>query len=109
MVALLLCGSPDLCDDGEAALSISQVCFIFLSARMLEKARQQLQEEILDVQSQLLDEKKKREHQEALVRRLQKRVVLLTKVSSQAMFGKAHVLISFCQVQSVLFLPCSPL
>ncbi|NWH34445.1 MD1L1 protein, partial [Chloropsis hardwickii] len=53
------------------------------SARMLEKARQQLQEEILGVQSQLLDEKKKREHQEALVRRLQKRVVLLTKVSSQ--------------------------
>ncbi|NWZ10353.1 MD1L1 protein, partial [Agelaius phoeniceus] len=41
--------------------------------------RQQLQEEILCVQSQLLDEKKKREHQEALVRRLQKRVVLLTK------------------------------
>ncbi|NWW64512.1 MD1L1 protein, partial [Ifrita kowaldi] len=49
------------------------------SARMLEKARQQLQEELLRVQSQLLDEKKKREHQEALVRRLQKRVVLLTK------------------------------
>ncbi|XP_056358868.1 mitotic spindle assembly checkpoint protein MAD1 isoform X1 [Oenanthe melanoleuca] len=49
------------------------------SARMLEKARQQLQEEILSVQSQLLEEKKKREHQEALVRRLQKRVVLLTK------------------------------
>ncbi|NXP30102.1 MD1L1 protein, partial [Leiothrix lutea] len=49
------------------------------SARMLEKARQQLQEEMLGVQSQLLDEKKKREHQEALVRRLQKRVVLLTK------------------------------
>ncbi|KFO59040.1 Mitotic spindle assembly checkpoint protein MAD1, partial [Corvus brachyrhynchos] len=49
------------------------------SARMLEKVRQQLQEEVLRVQSQLLDEKKKREHQEALVRRLQKRVVLLTK------------------------------
>ncbi|NWY45359.1 MD1L1 protein, partial [Sylvia atricapilla] len=49
------------------------------SARVLEKARQQLQEEILAVQSQLLDEKKKREYQEALVRRLQKRVVLLTK------------------------------
>ncbi|KAJ7421373.1 hypothetical protein BTVI_18438 [Pitangus sulphuratus] len=46
---------------------------------MLEKARQQLQEEILRVQSQLLDEKKRREHQEALVRRLQRRVVLLTK------------------------------
>ncbi|NXO23351.1 MD1L1 protein, partial [Cisticola juncidis] len=49
------------------------------SARMLEKARQQLQEELLGVQSQLLEEKKRREHQEALVRRLQKRVVLLTK------------------------------
>ncbi|NWV38616.1 MD1L1 protein, partial [Grantiella picta] len=49
------------------------------SARVLEKARQQLQEEILRVQSQLSEEKKKREHQEALVRRLQKRVVLLTK------------------------------
>ncbi|XP_026714979.1 mitotic spindle assembly checkpoint protein MAD1 isoform X1 [Athene cunicularia] len=49
------------------------------SARMLEKARQQLQEEILRIQSQLLDEKKKREQHEALVRRLQKRVLLLTK------------------------------
>ncbi|NXQ29964.1 MD1L1 protein, partial [Alaudala cheleensis] len=56
------------------------------SARMLEKARQQLQEEILCVQSQLLEEKKKREHQEALVRRLQKRVVLLTKVSPHSRF-----------------------
>ncbi|NXI64056.1 MD1L1 protein, partial [Anseranas semipalmata] len=49
------------------------------SARTLEKARQQLQEEILQIQSQLLDEKKKREQHEALVRRLQKRVLLLTK------------------------------
>ncbi|XP_028942882.1 mitotic spindle assembly checkpoint protein MAD1 [Antrostomus carolinensis] len=49
------------------------------TARILEKARQQLQEEILRVQSQLLDEKKKREQHEALVRRLQKRVLLLTK------------------------------
>lgn len=106
---LLLWGFPDLYDDGEAALRISHVCLICLSARMLEKARQQLQEEILGVQSQLLDEKKKREHQEALVRRLQKRVMLLTKVSSQTTFGKAHVLISFCQVQSFLFLLCSPL
>ncbi|NXA38328.1 MD1L1 protein, partial [Eudromia elegans] len=52
---------------------------IINSARTLEKTRQQLQEEILRVQSQLLDEKKKREHHEALVRRLQKRVLLLTK------------------------------
>ncbi|XP_047920394.2 mitotic spindle assembly checkpoint protein MAD1 isoform X11 [Anser cygnoides] len=49
------------------------------SARTLEKARQQLQEEILQIQSQLLEEKKKREQHEALVRRLQKRVLLLTK------------------------------
>ncbi|XP_040503787.1 mitotic spindle assembly checkpoint protein MAD1 isoform X2 [Gallus gallus] len=49
------------------------------SARIMEKARQQLQEEILQIQSQLLDEKKKREQHEALVRRLQKRVLLLTK------------------------------
>ncbi|NXG35424.1 MD1L1 protein, partial [Dromaius novaehollandiae] len=49
------------------------------SARILEKARQQLQEETVRVQSQLLDEKKKREQHEALVRRLQKRVLLLTK------------------------------
>ncbi|XP_051488470.1 mitotic spindle assembly checkpoint protein MAD1 isoform X1 [Apus apus] len=49
------------------------------SARVLEKARQHLQEEILRIQSQLLDEKKKREQHEALVRRLQKRVLLLTK------------------------------
>ncbi|KFR12262.1 Mitotic spindle assembly checkpoint protein MAD1, partial [Opisthocomus hoazin] len=49
------------------------------SARILEKARQQLQEEILRIQSHLLDEKKKREQHEALVRRLQKRVLLLTK------------------------------
>ncbi|XP_008947103.1 PREDICTED: mitotic spindle assembly checkpoint protein MAD1 [Merops nubicus] len=49
------------------------------SARMLEKARQQLQEEMLHIQSQLLDEKKQREHHEAVVRRLQKRVLLLTK------------------------------
>ncbi|OXB82745.1 UNVERIFIED_CONTAM: hypothetical protein H355_000443 [Colinus virginianus] len=46
---------------------------------MLEKARQQLQEEILQIQNQLLDEKKRREQHEALVRRLQKRVLLLTK------------------------------
>ncbi|OXB67580.1 hypothetical protein ASZ78_004698 [Callipepla squamata] len=55
---------------------------------MLEKARQQLQEEILQIQSQLLDEKKKREQHEALVRRLQKRVLLLTKVLQSAWMGK---------------------
>ncbi|VCX36590.1 unnamed protein product, partial [Gulo gulo] len=52
---------------------------ITTSARGLEKARQQLQEEVRQVSSQLLEERKKRETQEALARRLQKRVLLLTK------------------------------
>lgn len=54
------------------------------SARVLEKARQQLQEEVRQVSSQLLEERKKREMQEALARRLQKRVLLLTKVRGMA-------------------------
>ncbi|XP_074262920.1 mitotic spindle assembly checkpoint protein MAD1 isoform X2 [Saimiri boliviensis] len=49
------------------------------SARGLEKARQQLQEELRQVNGQLLEERKKRETHEALARRLQKRVLLLTK------------------------------
>ncbi|XP_070087473.1 mitotic spindle assembly checkpoint protein MAD1 isoform X6 [Equus caballus] len=50
-----------------------------LSARGLEKVRQQLQEEVRQVSSQLLEERKRRETHEALARRLQKRVLLLTK------------------------------
>ncbi|XP_022419247.1 mitotic spindle assembly checkpoint protein MAD1 isoform X1 [Delphinapterus leucas] len=49
------------------------------SARGLEKARLQLQEEVCQLSSQLLEERKKREMHEALARRLQKRVLLLTK------------------------------
>ncbi|XP_058425392.1 mitotic spindle assembly checkpoint protein MAD1 isoform X1 [Diceros bicornis minor] len=49
------------------------------SARGLEKVRQQLQEEVRQVNGQLLEERKKRETHEALARRLQKRVLLLTK------------------------------
>ncbi|XP_070951539.1 mitotic spindle assembly checkpoint protein MAD1 isoform X5 [Macaca nemestrina] len=56
------------------------------SARGLEKARQQLQEELRQVSGQLLEERKKRETHEALARRLQKRVLLLTKAQlSQAL------------------------
>ncbi|XP_076996552.1 mitotic spindle assembly checkpoint protein MAD1-like isoform X2 [Tamandua tetradactyla] len=52
----------------------------------LEKARQRLQEEVRQANSQLLEERKKRETQEALARRLQKRVLLLTKAQlSQAL------------------------
>ncbi|XP_069840020.1 mitotic spindle assembly checkpoint protein MAD1 [Dendropsophus ebraccatus] len=49
------------------------------SARMLENARQKLQDELLKTQNNYLEEKKKREQHDALVRRLQKRVLLLSK------------------------------
>ncbi|XP_077614905.1 mitotic spindle assembly checkpoint protein MAD1 isoform X2 [Crocuta crocuta] len=49
------------------------------SARGLEKVRQQLQDEVRQASSQLLAERRRRETQEALARRLQKRVLLLTK------------------------------
>ncbi|XP_044289222.1 mitotic spindle assembly checkpoint protein MAD1 [Varanus komodoensis] len=49
------------------------------SARLLEKARKQLQDELLRVQRQFLEEKKKRERCEATVRCLQKQVQLLIK------------------------------
>ncbi|XP_072799548.1 mitotic spindle assembly checkpoint protein MAD1 isoform X4 [Vicugna pacos] len=55
-------------------------------ARELEKARLQLQEEVRQASGQLLEERKKREAHEALARRLQKRVLLLTKAQlSQAL------------------------
>lgn len=53
------------------------------SARELDKVRQQLQEEVRQVSAQLLEERKKRETHEALARRLQKRVLLLTKVGAR--------------------------
>lgn len=53
---------------------------LLCSARSLEKAQQQLQDEVRQVSAQLLEERKKRETHEALARRLQKRNVLLTKV-----------------------------
>uniref|UniRef100_A0A8C3JNS1 Mitotic spindle assembly checkpoint protein MAD1 n=1 Tax=Calidris pygmaea TaxID=425635 RepID=A0A8C3JNS1_9CHAR len=80
-----LCRTPDDLSRQIVALQQREIVLkeqnstITNSARILEKARQQLQEEILHIQSQLLDEKKKREQHEALVRRLQKRVLLLTK------------------------------
>ncbi|XP_036391047.1 mitotic spindle assembly checkpoint protein MAD1 [Megalops cyprinoides] len=49
------------------------------SARTLEKTRAQLQSEVGQLRSKVLEEQKKREQQDALVRRLQKRVLLLTK------------------------------
>ncbi|XP_067329604.1 mitotic spindle assembly checkpoint protein MAD1-like isoform X1 [Anolis sagrei] len=48
-----------------------------INARLLEKARKQLQEELLKVQNQFLEEKKKREQHEAMVKCLQRREHLL--------------------------------
>ncbi|KPP73344.1 hypothetical protein Z043_107578, partial [Scleropages formosus] len=61
---------------------------VLFSARALEKARVQLQGEVLQLRSRLLEEQKKREQQDALVRRLQKRVLLLTKNTYQDHFTK---------------------
>ncbi|XP_045317960.1 mitotic spindle assembly checkpoint protein MAD1 isoform X3 [Leopardus geoffroyi] len=58
---------------------LEQTTGLNISARGLEKVRQQLQEEVRQASSQLLEERKRRETQEALARRLQKRVLLLTK------------------------------
>ncbi|XP_067859049.1 mitotic spindle assembly checkpoint protein MAD1 isoform X3 [Heptranchias perlo] len=49
------------------------------SARMLEKTRQQLQDDVLNLRTQLLSEQKKREQQEANARRMEKRNILLIK------------------------------
>ncbi|XP_035870526.1 mitotic spindle assembly checkpoint protein MAD1 isoform X2 [Phyllostomus discolor] len=58
---------------------LDQTTGLNISARELDKVRQQLQEELCQVSAQLLEERKKRETHEALARRLQKRVLLLTK------------------------------
>ncbi|GAA6077453.1 mitotic spindle assembly checkpoint protein MAD1 isoform X3, partial [Tachysurus ichikawai] len=50
-----------------------------LIIRALEKTLVQLQSETSEVRAKALEEQKKRENQDALVRRLQKRVLLLTK------------------------------
>lgn len=62
------------------------------SARELDKVRQQLQEEVRQVSAQLLEERKKRETHEALARRLQKRVLLLTKVGARPLRPGPRVL-----------------
>ncbi|XP_069590427.1 mitotic spindle assembly checkpoint protein MAD1 isoform X1 [Ranitomeya imitator] len=62
----------------EIKLKEENLC-ISNSTRMLENARQKLQDELLKTQNNYLEEKKKREQIDALVRRLQKRVLLLSK------------------------------
>ncbi|XP_007467485.1 PREDICTED: mitotic spindle assembly checkpoint protein MAD1 [Lipotes vexillifer] len=62
------------------------------SARGLEQARLRLQQEVRQLGSQLLEERKKREVHEALARRLQRRVLLLTKVRAAAAVSTPHPL-----------------
>lgn len=50
------------------------------SIRSMEKSHTKLQAEMMDLRTKVQEEQKKRENQDALVRRLQKRVLLLTKV-----------------------------
>uniref|UniRef100_A0A8K9V3L4 Mitotic spindle assembly checkpoint protein MAD1 n=1 Tax=Oncorhynchus mykiss TaxID=8022 RepID=A0A8K9V3L4_ONCMY len=50
-----------------------------LTSRSVERSKADLQGELLSLRSKSLEEQKKRETQESLVRRLQKRVLLLTK------------------------------
>ncbi|KAF4074848.1 hypothetical protein AMELA_G00228180 [Ameiurus melas] len=61
-------------------LSLKQQNYTLTSnIRTLEKTRTQLQTETNEFRTKALEEQKKRENQDALVRRLQKRVLLLTK------------------------------
>lgn len=48
--------------------------------RSVERSQSELRAELTEQHSKTLEEQKKREAQDALVRRLQKRVLLLTKV-----------------------------
>ncbi|XP_072124491.1 mitotic spindle assembly checkpoint protein MAD1 isoform X1 [Mobula birostris] len=59
--------------------SVCSVLFSQFRARMLEKTLRQLQDDVLNLQTQLLSEQKKREQQEANARRMEKRNILLMK------------------------------
>lgn len=70
------------------SLSLSLSCVLTsvslsIRIRTLEKTLVQLQSEASELRAKALEEQKKRENQDALVRRLQKRVLLLTKVCQQ--------------------------
>lgn len=71
-------------------LGLTPLPFCPCSARELEKARLQLQDEVRQLGSQLLEERKRRETHEALARRLQKRVLLLTKVPASPGADPVH-------------------
>uniref|UniRef100_A0A8C1W417 Mitotic spindle assembly checkpoint protein MAD1 n=1 Tax=Cyprinus carpio TaxID=7962 RepID=A0A8C1W417_CYPCA len=59
--------------------NIGQAAGLNISIRSVEKARAELLPEIAQLRAKAQEEQKKRENQDSLVRRLQKRVLLLTK------------------------------
>lgn len=61
--------------------------------RSVERAKAELSAELAQQRSKTLEEQKKRETQDALVRRLQKRVLLLTKVPRKNIIHTTAVII----------------
>lgn len=55
--------------------------FIFFSVRSAERSHSEVCAELSEQRGKTLEEKKKRELQDTLVRRLQKRLILLSKVT----------------------------
>uniref|UniRef100_A0AAZ3QMG8 Mitotic spindle assembly checkpoint protein MAD1 n=1 Tax=Oncorhynchus tshawytscha TaxID=74940 RepID=A0AAZ3QMG8_ONCTS len=72
------CPSPPGWPPGGAVVYILKLS-LPPSCRSVERSKADLQGELLSLRSKALEEQKKRETQESLVRRLQKRVLLLTK------------------------------
>lgn len=58
--------------------------------RSVERAEAELSAELSQQRAKTLEEQKKREAQDALVRRLQKRVLLLTKVPDHQGHAATH-------------------
>ncbi|XP_078274630.1 mitotic spindle assembly checkpoint protein MAD1-like isoform X2 [Rhinoraja longicauda] len=59
--------------------NVEQTSGLNIRARILEKSLRQLQDDVLNLRTQLLSEQKKREQQEANARRMEKRNILLIK------------------------------
>lgn len=87
----LLCLTYPVCLPAHLFLSLPCLSCPAPSIHALEKTRVQLQTETNEFRAKALEEQKKRENQDALVRRLQKRVLLLTKVRSVSDLNRVHV------------------
>ncbi|KAI7810416.1 mitotic spindle assembly checkpoint protein MAD1 [Triplophysa rosa] len=74
------------------------------SIRSVEKARAELLPEISQLRAKAQEEQKKRENQDSLVRRLQKRVLLLTKNPQMFRNRHLHIILSHAnsQIQTIL-------